>query len=69
MIWNWKDVLAKAWSIRLMLIAAMLTGLEVALPLLPPYMLLPDGMYALLTGVVVALALLARLLAQSNLPE
>jgi hydrogenase/urease accessory protein HupE len=34
LIWNWKAVLKRAWSIRLIVVAAVLSGLEVALPLL-----------------------------------
>lgn len=53
---NWREVLTKAWSVRLIVVAAVLTGLEAIAPSLslPPVVLF---------GVVVA-AFVARLLAQ-----
>ena len=66
---NWRAVLRSAWSVRLMVIAAVLSGLEVALPFLDGVIDVRPGVLALASGLVTAAALIARILAQSNLPE
>lgn len=62
---NWRAVLRHAWSIRLMLLAALLSGAEVALPLFEYS--IPTGIFAALSAAVTAAALIARLLAQAPL--
>lgn len=62
---NWRALLRKAWSLRLMLLAAVLSALEVALPFFQPN--LPRGWFALLSAVTVGAAFVARLVAQRNL--
>lgn len=63
---NWRDVLKKAWSIRLMILAGLLSAIEVILPL---WMYdLPRGLFAALSLAVVSGAFVARLLAQRDLP-
>lgn len=62
---DWRIVLRKAWSIRLMLLAGLLSGVEVVLPLFAD--LLPRGMFAGLSGASVAAAFVARLVAQKDL--
>ncbi len=62
---NWKLVLRHAWSIRLMLLAALLSGAEVALPFLEYQM--PAGIFAALSAVTTAAALIARFVAQAPL--
>jgi hypothetical protein len=60
---DWQDILKKAWSVRLIILAGVLTGVEAAIPFVKesvPYI-------HLITLVVVALALIARLLAQKDL--
>lgn len=63
--WNW--VWRKAWSVKLLAIAAILSGVEVynsvviALSLPPP---LPPGLFALAAGLVSCAALIARFVAQ-----
>lgn len=59
---DWKRVLRKAWSIRLMLLAGVLSAVEVVLPFLQPQ--IPHGLFAVLSGVTVAAAFIARLVAQ-----
>lgn len=64
---NWKDLLLKAWSIRFIVLAGILTGLEIALPLMQgliPWM--PPGVFAGLSGLASGGALIARILTQSN---
>lgn len=63
---DWKDVLRKAWSIRLMLLAGVLSGVEIVLPLFADA--IPRGAFAALSGVSVAAAFVARLMAQKDLP-
>lgn len=60
---NWRLVLRYAWSIRLMLLAALLSGAEVALPLFEYS--IPTGLFAALSAVVTAAALVARFIAQA----
>ena len=61
---NWKCIVSKAWSIRLILLAGALTGLEVALPLFIDEM--PRGVFAGLSMVASIGALWARITAQKN---
>lgn len=63
---DWKIVLKKAWSIRLMLLAGVLSAIEVVLPVFMFDM--PRGVFAALSGVVVMSAFVSRLLAQRDLP-
>jgi hypothetical protein len=67
LVWNWREVLRKAWSIRLMLLAALLSGVEVSLPFFMHSM--PRGIFAGLSFLVVASAFVARLVAQKGLSE
>lgn len=61
---NWREILRKAWSIRLMLLAGVLSGVEVALPFFSHAM--PRGVFAALSGITVAAAFVARLVAQKG---
>lgn len=61
---NWKVVLRKAWSIRLLLIAGLLSGIEAALPFIDDRM--PRGVFALLSLLVTGGAFVARLMAQKG---
>lgn len=62
---NWKTILKKAWSIRLMLLAALLSGAEVVLPFFSHAM--PRGVFAFVSFLVVAAAFIARLVAQQGI--
>jgi hypothetical protein len=61
---NWHRVLRRAWSIRLNLLAALLSGLEVALPILDGFIAFPRGWFAAASGLVTMAALIARIIAQ-----
>jgi len=65
---DWKLILQKAWSMRLIILAALLSGFEVALPILreaiEPLQLVPHGAFAVLSFVATAAAGIARLVAQ-----
>jgi hypothetical protein len=62
---NWKDLIRRAWSIRLMVVAGILSAVEVVLPLFADD--IPRGLFAALSGVTVAAAFVARLVAQQDL--
>ncbi|PSH68629.1 hypothetical protein CU102_12790 [Phyllobacterium brassicacearum] len=66
---NWRAVLRKAWSIRLMLLAGLLSGAEVALPLLDGVLPIPPGIFAGLTFFTVGAAFVARLVVQKGLSD
>ena len=64
---HWRDVLKKAWSMRLMVLAAILSGVEVVLPFFSEA--IPRGIFAVLSFFAVAGAFVARLVAQKGLSE
>lgn len=64
---DWKKVLKKAWSVRLIVLAALLSAAEVILPLYSQYF--DTGTFAKLSFVATAGALIARLLAQKEFKE
>jgi hypothetical protein len=63
---DWRQILRKAWSVRLMILAGLLSGIEVALPFFASD--LPRSLFAGLSALVVAAALVARLAAQKDMP-
>lgn len=64
---NWRVIIRKAWSMRLMGLAALLSGVEVALPLFVDA--LPRGVFAGLSICAVSGAFVARLVAQKAVDE
>lgn len=64
---DWRTVLGKAWSVRFIILAGILTGLEVALPFLE--FAVPPGLFALMSGAATAAALIARFTAQRGIAE
>lgn len=66
-IHNWRDVLQRAWSVRLMLLAAVLSGLEIALPLAGDYLPVPPLTFAALSALATIGAFIARFVAQKGL--
>lgn len=61
---DWKDILKKAWSIRFLALAGLLSGLEVALPFFSEA--IPRGPFAALSAMAVGGAFIARLVAQKD---
>ena len=61
---NWKDILKKAWSIRFMVLAAVLSGIEVILPFFNES--IPKNIFAALSFICVSAAFIARLVAQRD---
>lgn len=66
---DWKHVLKKAWSIRLIALAFLLTAIEVVLGFFGAPIWLPTGVFAALSGLVTAGAFVARLYAQKDLKD
>lgn len=64
---NWRDILTRAWSVRLIVLAGVLSGLEVAMQIWQPNW--PDGVLAAFSGAISAVALFARVAAQSNMED
>lgn len=68
---NWRRVLKRAWSIRLMILAGVLSGIEVILGL-PDIQLWLDwqpGIFAGLSFLATAAAFVARILAQTGVSD
>ncbi len=64
---DWQKILRRAWSVRLMVLAAVLTAAEVALPYLGG--VIAPGRLAALSGLATAGAFIARILAQKDLED
>lgn len=62
---NWKELIRRAWSIRLLVLAGILSGLEVILPFFSED--IPRNLFAVLSFIAVAAAFVARLVAQKGL--
>lgn len=62
---NWETILKKAWSVRLMILAALLSGIEVVLPFFSTA--IPRGPFAVLSFLAVSSAFVARLVAQKDM--
>lgn len=66
---DWRRVLARAWSIRLLIVAGILSGVEIALPIIDGWITIPRGLFASLSFVVVAAAFVARISAQKGMSD
>lgn len=62
---NWEEILKKAWSVRLMILAGLLSGVEVVLPFFSDA--IPRGPFAVLSFFAVAAAFVARMVVQKDL--
>ena len=62
---DWKDVLNRAWSVKFLALAALVSGCEVVLQVAGAS-ILPPGVAPALIGVLSALGILARVLAQKE---
>ena len=63
---DWKRVLRRAWSIRLMLLAGLLSGLEAILPIVMDVLPWPRWLASTVISFVVGLAFVTRLMAQKD---
>lgn len=64
---DWKKIARRAWSFRLTIIAAILSGAEVVLPLFID--VLPRNLFASISFVAVVGAALARVISQPRMHE
>lgn len=64
---TWRDVLRKAWSVRLSALAAAFMAAEIAMPILAPSM--PPYLFVLLALVASLGSIWARVLVQKNMQE
>lgn len=69
LIRNWRQIVFRAWSARLMLLAGLLTGIEAALPFLGGLLPVPPGIFAALSFLTVGAAFVARILVQKGLED
>lgn len=66
---NWHLVLRYAWSVRLIVLAAILSGVEVAITIMVAYQVqvpIPAGVFAGLGGLASMAAFVARFVAQKK---
>jgi hypothetical protein len=66
---DWKKIVTKAWSIRLIAAAFVLTGIETYFGVFGSPSWLPPGTFAALSGLTSAAAFVARLYAQPVFKE
>lgn len=64
---DWLNILRYAWSIRLLVLAGVLSGAEIALPLIQDLLPVPRGVFAGLSFLATAGAFIARLVAQKSI--
>lgn len=65
---NWRNILTRAWSFRLIVLSGLLSGAEVALPIfqqsMEPLQIIPPGAFAVAAILTSAAAAVARVVAQ-----
>lgn len=64
---DWRIVARYAWSVRLIAVAAVLSGLEVMLPIIGYRLPVSNIGLAILNFIIVAAALIARFVAQEKI--
>lgn len=62
-------IVSHAWSFRFLVLAALLSGAEAVLPLFASHPPLPPRLFAVVCFLVVALALVARVVVQQRPPQ
>jgi len=62
---DWKRVLRHAWSIRLIIIAGLFSGVEIAMPYLEASF--PPGIFAGLSALATGGAFVSRIVAQKGM--
>lgn len=65
---DWKSVLTRAWSVKFLVAAAVVSGCETVLQVSGNALFSP-GVASAITGVLSALGILARVLAQKEAEE
>lgn len=62
---NWKEILRRSWSLRFIILAGVLSGIEVILPFFSED--IPRNIFAVLSFILVSAAFIARLVAQKGI--
>lgn len=62
---NWREIVRRSWSLRFIIIAALLSGCEIALPLIGDQF--SPGVFAGLSFIFTTSAFIARLVAQKGI--
>jgi hypothetical protein len=62
---NWREILRRSWSLRFIIIAGVLSGCEIVLPMVSYWF--EPGTLAALTFTFTAAAFIARLVAQRGI--
>lgn len=62
---NWKEILRRSWSLRFIILAGALSGIEVILPFFSED--IPRNIFAVLSFILVSAAFIARLVAQKGI--
>lgn len=63
---DWKRIMRRAWSIKLMILAGLLSGLEAILPIVMDATPWPRWLASTVISLVVGLAFVTRLMAQQD---
>lgn len=66
---DWRRVLRKAWSVRFTVLAALLSGAEVAVQFMDAPTWMPRGLFAVLAGATSIAAFFARMVAQRSMKD
>lgn len=65
---NWREIIRKTWSFKLIILSGLLSGAEMAMPAIQaaiePLQIIPSGSFAILAILTSAAAAVARVLAQ-----
>ena len=64
---NWKLILRKAWSIRLVVLSAVFSAAQLVIPVYGD--VLPRDAFAILSAVACAGAIIARVVTQKEFPD
>lgn len=62
---NWKEILKRSWSLRFIILAGILSGIEVILPFFSDE--IPRNLFAALSFLAVSAAFVARLVVQKGI--
>lgn len=62
---NWREIVRRSWSLRFIIVAGLLSGCEIALPLIGDRF--TPGVFAGLSFAFTAAAFIARLVAQKGI--
>lgn len=66
---DWRNILRRAWSVRLILLAGVLSAIEVALPFFQNSLPVRHGTFGILSALAAMGAFVARLMAQKDITK